>query len=230
LFLDSVVLTARLRRAGGHRQAACCGLLREITTKNEASMPLSHPVDRELQHQRDITLKGYQRSDGLFDIEANLVDTKTYGFPSDDRGQVNAGEPLHGMWVRMTIDTEMNVIACEAASDFTPYSICPGAAPAFANLAGLKIGPGFNKAVHERVGGVKGCTHLREVLAQMATVAFQTLYPIRARLAREARKNRDVAGEPPTQPGAKPSLLGTCHAYAPNSPVVKKRWPEWAED
>jgi hypothetical protein len=49
-------------------------------------------------------------------------------------------------------------------------------------------------------------------------------------MAREARKNRDVAGEPPTQPGAKPSLLGTCHAYAPNSPVVKKRWPEWAED
>ena len=117
-------------------------------------MPLSHPVDRELQHQRDIALKGYQRADGLFDIEAHLVDTKTYGFPSDYRGQVNAGEPLHGMWVRMTIDTDMNVIACEAASDFTPYSICPGAAPAFAHLAGLKIGPGFNKAVPERVSAV----------------------------------------------------------------------------
>ena len=187
-------------------------------------MPLSHPVDRELQHQRDITLKGYQRSDGLFDIEANLVDTKTYGFPSDDRGQVNAGEPLHGMWVRMTIDTEMNVIACEAASDFTPYSICPGAAPAFANLAGLKIGPGFNKAVHERVGGVKGCTHLREVLAQMATVAFQTLYPIQAgargpqkprcgwRAANPARRQAIAAGHLPClcaeQPGGEEALAG----------------------
>ena len=197
-------------------------------------MPLSPPADRELHHQRDIAMKGYERADGLFDIEAHLVDTKTYGFPSDYRGQVNAGEPLHGMWMRLTIDADMNVISCEAASDFTPYAVCPGAAPAFAGLAGLKIGPGFNKAVNERVGGTRGCTHLREVLAQMATVAFQTLYPIRARIAREARANRpkgnDVAGEPPTAPGKKPALLGTCHAYAPSSPVVRQRWPEWAED
>ena len=193
-------------------------------------MPLSPPADRELHHQRDIAMKGYQRADGLFDIEAHLVDTKTYGFPSDYRGQVNAGEPLHGMWMRLTIDAEMNVISCEAASDFTPYAVCPAAAPAFGALAGLKIGPGFNKAVNERVGGTRGCTHLREVLAQMATVAFQTLYPIRARMAREARANRDVAGEPPTAPGKRPALLGTCHAYAPDSPVVKARWPEWAED
>ena len=193
-------------------------------------MPLSPPADRELHHQRDIAMKGYERADGLFDIEAHLVDTKTYGFPSDYRGQVNAGEPLHGMWMRLTIDADMNVISCEAASDFTPYAVCPGAAPAFAALAGLKIGPGFNKAVNERVGGTRGCTHLREVLAQMATVAFQTLYPIRARIAREARANLDVAGEPPTAPGKTPALLGTCHAYAPTSPVVRQRWPEWAED
>ena len=197
-------------------------------------MPLSPPADRELHHQRDIAMKGYERADGLFDIEAHLVDTKTYVFPSDYRGQVNAGEPLHGMWMRLTIDADMNVISCEAASDFTPYAVCPGAAPAFATLAGLKIGPGFNKAVNERVGGTLGCTHLREVLAQMATVAFQTLYPIRARIAREARANRpkgnDVAGEPPTAPGKKPALLGTCHANAPTSPVVRQRWPEWAED
>lgn len=193
-------------------------------------MPLSEPVQRELLHLRDIALKGYERADGNIDIEAHLVDTKTYGFPSEHRGQVSAGEPIHGMWVRMTIDMDMNVLACEASSDFTPYAICPGAAPNFAALAGLKIGPGFNRAVHERVGGIKGCTHLREVLAQMATVAFQTLYPVRARKEREARAAHGASGEPPASPGKRPALLGTCHAYAPNSPVVKKRWPEWAEE
>lgn len=193
-------------------------------------MPLSEPVERELLHLRDIALKGYERADGHFDIEAHLVDTKTYGFPSEHRGQVGAGEPVHGMWVRMTIDMDMNVLACEASSDFTPFAVCPAAAPNFAALAGLKIGPGFNRAVHERVGGIKGCTHLREVLAQMATVAFQTLYPVRARKEREARMANGASGEPPAVPGRRPALLGTCHAYAPNSPVVKKRWPEWAED
>ncbi len=193
-------------------------------------MPLSEPVERELLHLRDIALKGYHRADGNFDIEAHLVDTKTYGFPSEHRGQVGPGEPVHGMWVRMTIDMDMNVLVCEASSDFTPFAVCPAAAPNFAALAGLKIGPGFNRAVHERVGGVMGCTHLREVLAQMATVAFQTLYPVRARKEREARIANGASGEPPVVPGKRPALLGTCHAYAPNSPVVKKRWPEWAED
>ncbi len=180
-------------------------------------------------HLRDIALKGYERADGLFDIEAHLVDTKTYGFDSEHRGEVRAGEPLHGMWVRMTIDMDMNVLSCEAATDHAPFAICPQAAPNFSRLAGLKIGPGFNKAVNERVGGVHGCTHLREVLAQMATVAFQTLYPVRARREREARMAAGVSGEAPATPGRRPAMIDTCHAYAADGPVVKRRWPEWAE-
>ena len=39
-------------------------------------MPLSQPQDRELLHSRDIVLRGYRRSDGLYDIEAQLTDAK----------------------------------------------------------------------------------------------------------------------------------------------------------
>ena len=39
-------------------------------------MPLSTPQERELLHSRDIVLRGYQRADGLYDIEAQLTDTK----------------------------------------------------------------------------------------------------------------------------------------------------------
>ena len=51
-------------------------------------MPLSAPAPRKLEHLRDIQLRGYVREDGLVDIEAHLTDTKTYGFPSEHRGQV----------------------------------------------------------------------------------------------------------------------------------------------
>ena len=74
------------------------------------------------------------------------------------------------------------------------------------------------------MGGTHGCTHLRELLGQMATTAFQTLYP--ARRAREKAQLAKVArGE---APAAIPSLLGTCIAYAPDSPVSIKRWPHLA--
>jgi Protein of unknown function (DUF2889) len=190
-------------------------------------MPLSDPAPRTLLHRRDIQLRGYHRDDGLFDIEAHLLDTKADAFEHDTHGTVPGGTPLHGMWVRLTIDEEMVVVRAEAASDHTPYAICPSAAPNFTRLAGLKIGPGFNRAVAERVGGTAGCTHLREVLGQMATVAYQTLYPFRAVKERAEAARRVAAGEPP--PRQRPGLVGSCIAYAPDSPVTLKRWP-WLKD
>lgn len=190
-------------------------------------MPLSTPAERELLHLRDIQLRGYRRADGLFDIEAHLLDTKAYPFENEARGEVPAGTPLHGMWLRLTVGEDMVIVACEASSDHTPYALCPQAAPNFARLAGLKIGPGFNRAVAERVGGTHGCTHLRELLGQMATTAYQTLYPFRARREREEAARRAAAGETP--PPRMPALVGTCIAYAPDSPVTLARWP-WLRD
>jgi len=191
-------------------------------------MPLSPPAARQPLHRRLIDIHGYAREDGLYDIEAWLEDTKSYPFENQDRGTIRPGEALHGMWVRMTVGEDMVIRACEAVSDFTPYAICPQAAPSFASLAGVAIGPGFNRAVKERVGGVLGCTHLREVLAQMATAAFQTIGPMRWRKAREAREAAIARGETP--PPAKRAVpIGSCYAYAPDSPVVA-RMQEQAEE
>jgi hypothetical protein len=182
-------------------------------------MPLSDPQERTLLHQRDIRLRGYERADGLFDVEAELQDTKTYGFGNHDRGWIEPGEPLHHMLARLTVDEDMLIVAFEASTERGPYGICPQAAPNFARLAGLRIGRGFLRAANERVGGTVGCTHLRELLQQMATVAFQTLYTKRV-------KRREAANaEATAEGGAKPPLLGTCLAYAPDSPVVKRQWP-----
>lgn len=178
-------------------------------------MPLSAPAEREPLHRRAITMHGYRRADGLFDIEGHLEDTKTYSFGNLDRGTIQPGEALHGMWLRLTVDDDLTILACEAVTDFSPYSICPGAAPNFAALAGVRIGPGFTRAVKERVGGVHGCTHLREMLAQMATVAFQTVYPV--------RRKRE-ADSPAAAEAARNRMVGSCLAYAPDSPIVTERW------
>jgi hypothetical protein len=191
-------------------------------------MPLSPPVDRQHIHSRDILLRGYQRADGLYDIEAQLTDTKSYAFDNVDRGAIAPGEPLHGMWVRLTVGEDMVIRACEAATDFAPYAICPGAAPNFASLAGVSIGPGFNRAVKERVGGVRGCTHLREVLAQMATVAYQTIAPLRWRRARAEREAAIARGETPP-PFRRTLPVNSCFAYAEDGPVVR-RHQEQAEE
>ncbi len=176
-------------------------------------MPLSPPAERELAHTRRIALFGYSRADGQFDIEAQLTDTKPYGFANEDRGAIAAGEPLHGMSMRMTVDDTLTITAFEALTDYSPYSICPAAAANFSRLAGLRIAPGFLREAAQRVGGTQGCTHLRELLQQMATVAFQTVAPVLAKRAGQRR------------PGG-PALLNTCYAYDSSGPIVQRQWPE----
>lgn len=186
-------------------------------------MPLSPPADRELLHQRDIELRGYRRADGLFDIEARLTDTKSYGFGNTDRGWIDPGTPLHGMLARMTLTEDMVITQFEAVTEYGPYTICPSAAPNFARLAGLRVGRGFLKEANQRIGGVHGCTHLRELLGQMGTVAFQTLFAVRTKKTPGKTSGPDAPNA--TETAGKPMMLGTCLAYAPDSPVVQRQWP-----
>ena len=88
-------------------------------------MPLSPPAPREMLHRREIDIRGWRRDDGLYDIEAYLLDTKAYPFENDDRGTIQPGEPLHGLWLRLTVREDMEIVAAEAASDHTPYAVCP---------------------------------------------------------------------------------------------------------
>src|SRR5690606_12405498 len=64
------------------------------STDRSRPMPLSPPVEREPIHIRTVTCRGYRRSDGLWDIEGHLVDTKAYLFESRWRGTLAPGEPV----------------------------------------------------------------------------------------------------------------------------------------
>ena len=195
----------------------------------ETPMPLTPPTARETLHTRRIEINGYRRADGLFEIEGRLTDTKPYGFPNQDRGYVAPNEPIHDLWLRMTVSERMEIVACEAASDLTPYAVCPLAAPNFAALTGLHIRPGFLREATNRVRGTLGCTHLREMLQQMATTAYQTINPARAR---QEAKDTIPAGSDRLdlkiveKMGGPPAILNTCLAYGTDSPVIRRRWPQ----
>lgn len=188
-------------------------------------MPLSHPVERELVHDRTVVCRGWRRTDGHWDIEGHLVDTKTYGFPNEYKGYIEPGQAIHDMWLRLTIDRNLTVLAAEAATDSGPFPICPDIAPNFERLVGLTIGGGWRRAVRERLGGAEGCTHLVELLGPLATTAYQTIFGERARARREAEARGEAVA--PEDPDAKPRLLNSCHAFAESSPVVAKLWPRW---
>src|SRR6185312_4094449 len=104
-------------------------------------MPLSPAAPREPLHQRDITLRGFRRTDGLYEVEAHLVDTKSYAFETHDRGKITPGTALHEMWARLTVDDTMLILSAEAVTEAGPHDICPRGAATFGRLAGLRVQP-----------------------------------------------------------------------------------------
>lgn len=179
-------------------------------------MPLPEPVVREHLHTRRIVCEGFSRSDGLWDIEAHLTDTKTYGFPNQDRGgAIGAGEPVHDMSLRVTLDLDFKIHDLVAVTDDTPFKVCKETAAGMQLLIGLKIGPGWMREVRARVGRTEGCTHLLELLGPLATTAFQTMHK-----ALEERANNEANR-------TKPGIFDTCHALASDGPVVKRQWPQF---
>lgn len=180
-------------------------------------LALSPAVPRRLLHQRVVQCWGYQREDGLWDIEGRMVDTKAYSFPNEDRGGlIQAGEPLHEMSIRLTVDDHFQIHDVEARTDAAPFGLCPAITDRYRQLIGARIGPGWSLKLKELFNGVQGCTHLTELLGPVATTFFQTLYG--------QRYDEDDAKPPQDRPP--PPVLNTCHALASTSPVVKKRWPQ----
>lgn len=177
-------------------------------------MPLPPPVNRDHIHTRRLEIKGYRRDDGLWDIEGHITDTKPFPYHMRERGDLRADEPIHEMWLRLTIDSDMTVHDVEAATDASPYRICGEVTGNFKRLKGLRIGPGWNMKARQRVGGVAGCTHITEMLGQMATTAMQTMWP-------EREKALDSTAD-----RTKLLPLNTCYTWATDSAAIKEHFPE----
>lgn len=183
-------------------------------------MSAPNQVTRSLLHTRQVTCTAYQRSDGMFDIEGRIQDTKA-GHTNTFFKQLPAGEPLHLMRASMTIDDELTIHHIEAHTDAGPTPFCADISAAYRALQGLKIGPGFKAQVKARVGGKLGCTHLTDLLGPMATTAIQALMPS----LMEAELQR--AADNPEYRMSKPWVIDTCHVYRSDGEAVRTILPDF---
>ena len=83
-------------------------------------MPLSPPVTREPIQTRSMECACFRRTDGLWDVEGHLTDVAAYDFPNYYRGIIHAGEPIHDMWIRLTLDENVEIRAVEVRMDGVP--------------------------------------------------------------------------------------------------------------
>jgi hypothetical protein len=184
-------------------------------------MPLPTPAARTHLHTRAVTYRGYLREDGLWDIEGEMSDVKAYAADMSERGPMPPGTPVHGMAIRVTVDDTMTIREIATAMDFTPFAECQQGTDPMQRMVGACMGPGWRQAIERALGGIKGCTHLRELLFNMATAAYQTVFPYQ-------QHQRNLAGAAPDATTEPPYHLGRCIAWDFNGPVVQRHYPQFA--
>lgn len=185
-------------------------------------MQQKSPPARRLLHDRQIACKGYERDDGLWDIEVQLTDIKTYDLVHQDGSiKLKAGNPLHQLVLCVTVDSSLTIVDARARTERHPHRECPQISDAYAALVGMAIGPGFTSNVKKRFKGVAGCTHLTELAGAVATAAFQTLWPVLEK--RYAARDRE-GGDPSEKPSP---TIDSCHALRRDGEVVLMRWPRY---
>ena len=169
---------------------------------------------RTLIHTRDIKTQAFRRDDGLWDIEATLLDVKDKDFQLAS-GVKPKGEAIHQMVLTVTIDTKFNVVDAHANMHAAPYDDhCKAIEPDYKKLIGLNLAKGFRGAVKERLSGISGCSHLTELCSVLPTVAIQAF-------GGEVFKIAD------DESGSMPFQLNRCHALRTDGETVKMYHRAW---
>jgi len=169
------------------------------------------PIERKLSHTRKVTFMGFERSDGLWDIEAHLNDSKPSTVTIHDKTW-DPLEPIHDMLIRLTLNAKLKIMDIHAVMNNHPLLECPDSLPPMKNLIGIQIGRGWRAEVNAKIGKTAGCSHLKELLYSMATVAYQT---IRASLELDAEFK------------TAPHFIDGCYAWRTSGDAVLKHYPQF---
>jgi len=184
-------------------------------------MSLPAPKPRRKLHHRTIVCEGYEREDGMFEVDARITDTKTFAVEHSKRGHIPVGTPIHDMELRLTVDSDKVVREIAVSTHFAPYSPCFTVADAFSKLVGASLASGWRQSVSAAVGGNRGCTHLKDLLGPAATVVMQTINGGQ-RALRAAQAQAQVA---PTE--VKPFFVNRCKGWAEDGEIVRELLPQF---
>jgi hypothetical protein len=176
---------------------------------------------RRLMRRRSVECVGYLRNDGLWEVEARLVDTKPFAQRDRYRGELKAGDPVHDIALRLAVDDRMTIIEAETTMRATPYPTCIEVEPILQRLVGERIGKGWRELVRQKIGRLETCTHLSELLGPAVTALFQTMSYGKTPEGGSSMDHQRAAGE-------RPFFIGGCHSWRTDGPIVAEMFPQFA--
>lgn len=178
-------------------------------------------ITREAVQTRSVRFTTFRRSDGLWDVEAQLDDCRLYPFVTLEGDTIAAGDPYHGMRVILTLDQGLKIDSIRGEMYATPFSECVAALDPLQQLVGVTLGRGWRKVVDQALERSCSCAHMREMLYMAPSAAIQSI-PGYSRMSAGKR------WPPEPVPGATdvPHFIGGCYSWRQDAPAVKRHFPD----
>jgi hypothetical protein len=151
-------------------------------------------------HRRTITIESFDVEDG-YEIHASLKDERPW---ATDTETVHT---LHDMGLVVTIDRD-SLLITDARAKMLDYlhDECTSIEPAFRALVGLSVTRGYTRAVQDRLGRQRGCSHLEFLARAIGPAAIQTM------ASSASRRGANPVSNEGGRFGA--WLTNTCHIWA----------------
>ena len=171
--------------------------------------------NKERIHSRTITVNSYEIDDSSLLVEGSLVDERF--FPSFYYSRSEFLDPgiVHDIRVEMKVTLPaLEISEARARMHRIPIGECLGVESGAAKVVGLRIRPGFFRALRERLGGTAGCLHMTTLVYHMGAAAVQGMWAVLSR-KREGGGSRALDYDPDI-------LKNSCWLWREDGPFFEK--------
>lgn len=170
-----------------------------------AGSPHSLPVHVRTIRIDAVEVGGSDEGSAGLRVRGSLEDRRPRGVPDWIQ---HDGDVIHHMEVVLTVSWPgLVVTAIEGAMRTFPHpGVCPDALPPLQSLVGVAVGRGFTRAVNERIGRERGCTHVAALIQAMGPVVRQGA-------------GAAFGFATPGDPRGTPWFVNSCQAWRENGPL-----------
>jgi len=165
---------------------------------------------RKLVHTRKIEIQTYDLGDHRVLVQGRLADIRSPQLPA---GELESGAVLiHDLVARIWVQgPDLTICAVDAEMDQIPREMCAEVLPAVQKLVGLRIITGFTQKVKDRIGDVKGCSHLTNLFLTLGPVAVQGYWAAYGRRPGARSLNNPAISR----------VIDSCHVWRRDGPYVR---------
>lgn len=164
----------------------------------------------QLLHTRKIRTDCWLTDDDMYKAVGVIDDDKGIAMTTYSGRPIAPGGDLHTMRATLLLDKMLVIQSATIEMIDIPGDECNHACASPSDLIGLSISRGYNKGLKERIGGIKGCSHVFALLQQMGPAIVQAVYS-------------DPTNDQHNSLDHWEPLIDTCFTWRENGPVVADR-------